>query len=67
MPKPKRMRKAKSELKDVEKRASPASIPIAAVPHLFNEKILQWQEAQFEALKAIHEKLDEILAVLKEE
>ncbi|KKM82745.1 hypothetical protein LCGC14_1316410 [marine sediment metagenome] len=67
MPKPKKMRKTQSKPKNAEKRASPASIPIAAVPHLFNEKILEWQEAQFKALKAIHEKLDEILVVLKEE
>ncbi len=67
MPKPKRIRKTKSEPKDMEKRASPAPIPIAAVPYLFNEKMLEWQKAQFDALKSIYEKLDEILAALKEE
>ncbi len=64
MPKPKRMKKPKSESKNAEKLT--ASIPISSVPHLFNEKMLQWQEAQFQALKSIYDKLDEILVVLKE-
>ncbi|KKN03771.1 hypothetical protein LCGC14_1104340 [marine sediment metagenome] len=64
MPKPKRMKKAKSESKNAEKLTPP--IPMSAVPHLFNEKMLQWQDAQFQALKSVYDKLDEILAVLKE-
>ena len=42
------------------------SIPLESVPHLYNRQILNWHEAQFNALKAIHEKLGEILAALKE-
>jgi hypothetical protein len=33
------------------------SIPIEAVPHLYNQKMLAWQKAQFDALRAIHEEL----------
>jgi hypothetical protein len=58
MPKPKKK-------KDESKNREP-SIPVSAVPHLFNEKMLQWQSAQFDALKSIYEKLEEILAELKE-
>jgi len=43
------------------------SIPLSAVPHLYNEKMLEWQQVNFNALKAIHEKLEEILGALKEE
>ncbi len=64
MPKPKRMKETKSELKNAEKLTPP--IPISAVPQLFNEKMLQWQDVQFQALKSIYDKLDEILAALKE-
>jgi len=58
------MPKPKPKLKP-EPISSP-TIPETAVPHLFNAKLLEWQRAQFDALKAIHEKLDEILAALKE-
>ena len=64
MPKPKRMKETKSESKNAEKLTAP--IPISAVPHLFNEKMLEWQDAQFQALKSIYDKLDEILVALKE-
>lgn len=58
MPKPKR------KTKGLEPQAP--SIPLESVPHLYNRQILNWHEAQFNALKAIYEKLEEILAALKE-
>ncbi len=48
-----------------EQRVEP-QIPISAVPHLYNAQMLRWQETQFNALKSIYEKLDEILIALKE-
>lgn len=41
-------------------------VPITAVPHLMNEKLLAWHQAHHDGLKAIYDKLDEILIVLKE-
>jgi hypothetical protein len=50
-----------------ENKAKPQdTIPVSAVPHLYNERMLQWQATQFQALKSIHDKLDEILTALKE-
>lgn len=37
-----------------------------AVPHLVAEKMLQWQQAHFDALKAIFDKLEEIVQMMKE-
>lgn len=59
MPKPKRKSKPKPE--------PSSTLPETAVPHLFNAKLLEWQRVHFDALKAIHEKLDEILVALKED
>jgi hypothetical protein len=39
------------------KKPENGTIPIEAVPHLYNQKMLAWQQAQFDALKAIHAEL----------
>jgi hypothetical protein len=44
-----------------------SEIPLGAIPHLFNKQILQWHKTNYEALKAIHEVLGEILAAIKED
>ncbi|MHC4511493.1 MAG: hypothetical protein ACYTAO_21505 [Planctomycetota bacterium] len=52
---------------ETENKAKPQdTIPVSAVPHLYNERMLQWQASQFNALKSIYDKLDEVLKVLKE-
>jgi hypothetical protein len=40
-------------------------IPLTMVPHLMNEQLLAWNKAQFDGLKAIYDKLDEILLELR--
>jgi len=42
------------------------AVPLAAVPHLFNAKMLEWQQAQFNGLKAIHDQLERTVALLKD-
>lgn len=61
------MPKPRKKSRVTEATPPPPSILLESVPHLYNRQILNWHEAQFNALKAIHEKLDEILAALKEE
>lgn len=71
MPKPKRLPK-KLQTRNPKPGKTPAappqmSIPIEAIPHMFNKKLLDWHKAQFEALSEIHKVLEEIRDALKEE
>ncbi len=57
----------KKKDKTEPEKGSNVTVPVSAVPHLYNDRMLQWQEAQFNALRAIYDKLDEILKALKED
>ncbi len=37
------------------------NIQLGAVPNLYNAEMLKWQRVHFNALKAIYDKLEEIL------
>ncbi len=69
MPKPKKLH---PKQKDKKKAATPAatppmSVPVEAIPHIFNQKVLEWHKAQFNALSEIHKVLVEIRDAMKEE
>ena len=40
-------------------------IPLSAVPHMFNQKVLEWHEAQHQAMKEIYTKLDDLLEEIR--
>lgn len=69
MPKPTAIKRKQSKSENGKPTEIPErpSIPLSAVPHLYNEKMLEWQQTNLNALKAIHERLGEILAALKED
>jgi hypothetical protein len=43
--------------KTTEKKAQNGSVPIEAIPHLYNQRMLTWQQAQSQLLQAILEEL----------
>ena len=61
------LKKGKSKSRQGRAADKAPEIPLGAVPHLFNAQILQWHKTNYEALKAIHDVLIEILAAIKEE
>lgn len=65
MTKPKAVAKRTEEKNGVPAAPPNMSVPIGAIPHMFNEKMLEWQKVQYQALAEIHKVLVEIRDVLK--
>jgi hypothetical protein len=61
------LKKGKNKSQQGRTAGKAPEIPLGAVPHLFNAQILQWHKTNYEALKAIHDVLIEILAAIKED